>query len=107
MKGIAISPDRGFVRHVVRALLGWLRDSSVEQHYSAETLAALLEVTPRTIWNYVELGESTQGREGIYPVVKLSHKVVRIPASSAARLLKSRIVATAVRDDQDDERRVA
>lgn len=107
MRAPAITPDRGFVRHLVRGVLGWLRDSSVEQHYSAETLAALLEVTPRTIWNYVELGEATQGREGIYPVVKLSHKVVRIPASSAARLLKARTVAATPLGDQDDERRVA
>lgn len=92
----------------MRALLEWLRERTVEQHYSAETLAGLLEVTERTIWNYVDQGEATQGREGIYPVVKLSHKVVRIPASSAQRLLRAKTIALPARDGMgDQERRVA
>lgn len=97
--------DRGFVRHVLRGLLDWLRDRTVEQHYSAESLAALLEVSPRTIWNYIAQWETSRGQDGIGPVVKLSHKVVRIPASSANRLLKSRTVT--LPGVQVDERRVA
>ena len=98
--------QRGLVRHLVRALLDWLRSGTVEQHYSAETLAGLLEVTPRTIWRYVEEGEATQGREGIYPVVKLSRKVVRIPASSAQRLLRARTITVTI-PTAEEERDVA
>lgn len=78
---------------VSREVEEWLRDHTVEPHYSAEAAAAMLEVTVRTIWNYVDAGERSSGREGIYPVVKLSHKVVRIPASSINRFLKARTVA--------------
>lgn len=88
----AIVPDRGLVRHIMRSLLEWMRDRSVEQHYSAERLAALLEVAERTVWNYIELWETSGGKEGIGPVVKLSHKVVRIPASSANRLLRAKTI---------------
>lgn len=70
----------------------WLRDHTVERHYSAEEVAELLCVTARTVWNYVDQGARSSGEEGIYPVVKLSHKVVRIPASSLNRFLKSRTV---------------
>jgi hypothetical protein len=71
-----------------------LRDRTVEVHYSAEAAAEILHVSVRTIWNYVKLGERTRGREGIHPVAKLSHKVVRIPASAINRFLKARMVAT-------------
>lgn len=76
----------------------WLRDHTVEPHYSAERTAALLEITLRTVWNYVDLGERTRGKEGIYPVVKISHKVVRIPASSINRWLKSKTITVATRE---------
>lgn len=78
-----------------REIEEWLREHTVEPHYSAERTAELLEVTLRTVWNYVDLGDRTQGKEGIYPVVKLSHKVVRIPASSINRLLKSKTITIA------------
>lgn len=105
MKSGASKPtvDRGFVRHLVRALLTWLRERTVEQHYSVETLAGLLELTPRTVWNYVELYETSGGADGIGPVIKLSHKVVRIPASSASRLLKAKTITIAGVGDQGDE----
>lgn len=71
---------------------GWLRENSVEKLYSTEALAELFDVTKRTIENYVEEGERTQGRDGIYPVIKLSHKVVRVRASVVNRFLNSRTV---------------
>lgn len=76
-----------------RELEAWLRDHTVEPHYSAEDAAELLHVTKRTIWSYVDIGEASRGKDGIYPVVKLSHKVIRIPASSINRFLKSRTIA--------------
>lgn len=80
--------------HLSKEIQDWLREHAVEPHYTAEQAAELLgKVTVRTIWNYVEKGETTQGKEGIYPVVKLSHKVVLLPASSINRFLKSRRVA--------------
>jgi DNA-binding Lrp family transcriptional regulator len=85
-----LTGERGMLRQVIRVLQGALRDGVVEQYYSAASLAERLEVTERTVWNYVELYETSGGKEGIGPVVKLSHKVVRIPASAANRFLKSR-----------------
>ena len=73
----------------------WLRNATVEPHYSAEKTAELLEVTVRTVWNYVELYETSGGRDGIGPVVKISHKVVRIPASALNRFLQARTVDAA------------
>jgi DNA-binding XRE family transcriptional regulator len=70
--------------------------SEVEKHYTAAELADLLGVSERTIWIYVEKGETTKGKDGIYPVVKLSHKVVRIPARAVNKFLKARTVAAPV-----------
>ena len=67
--------------------------NEVEKHYTAAEVADLLKVTERTVWNYVELGERTRGKDGIYPVVKLSFKVVRIPARAVNKFLKARTVA--------------
>ncbi len=80
--------------HVSKEVQEWLRDNAVEPHYTVDQAAELLgKVTVRTVWNYVELGKTSQGKEGIYPVVKLSHKVVLLPASSINRFLKSRRVS--------------
>lgn len=67
--------------------------NEIEKQYTAAEVADLLGVTERTVWNYVERGETSRGKDGIYPVVKLSHKVVRLPASSVNRFLKARTVA--------------
>lgn len=67
--------------------------SEVEKHYTAAEVAELLGVTERTVWNYVDLGERTSGKDGIYPVVKLSYKAVRIPARAVNKFLKARTVA--------------
>lgn len=67
--------------------------NEVEKHYTALEVAGLLGVTERTVWNYVALGERTKGKDGIYPVVKLSYKVVRIPARAVNKFLKARTVA--------------
>jgi hypothetical protein len=73
----------------------WLRDRSVEKHYSAESLAELLEVTERTVWNWLDRYEETAGKDGIGPFVKISHKVVRIPASSVNRWLRAKTIDAA------------
>lgn len=70
--------------------------TEVEKHYSAAEVADLLGISERTVWNYVDRGEQTRGKDGIYPVVKLSHKVVRIPARAVNKLLKARTVAVEV-----------
>lgn len=90
-----LTPDQAsrVSARVGRELEAWLRDRTVEPHYSAEGAADLLQVTKRTIWSYVDAGERSGGRDGIHPVVKLSHKVIRIPASSINRFLKSRTIA--------------
>ena len=62
----------------------------VEKHYTAAEVAELLGVTERTVWNHVEAGKRSRGRDGIFPVVKLSHKVVRIPARAVNKFLKAR-----------------
>lgn len=66
----------------------------VEQRYTLKQAAELLTVTERTVHNYINLGKRTHGRDGIYPVEKLSHKVMVIPASSINRFLASRRVST-------------
>lgn len=92
-----LSPEQiaRITARVGREVEAFLRNGVVEQHYSAESLAELLEVTERTVWSYVDLYDSTAGREGLGPVVKLSHKTVRIPASAVRRLLASKTVNAA------------
>lgn len=67
--------------------------SEVEKHYSAAEVAGLLGVTVRTVRNYIDAGTRTKGKDGIFPVVHLSFKVVRIPARAVNRFLKARTVA--------------
>jgi hypothetical protein len=74
---------------LARDVEDFLRDRTVEPHYDAEAAAAILHVSVRTVWRYIDAGARTEGREGIYPVVKLTHKAVRIPASSINRFLKA------------------
>ncbi len=75
-----------------RELDAWLRDRNVEPHYSVGTLAELLEVSERAVWGYVEDYERSGGREGIGPFVKISHKVVRVPASAVRRFLAAKTI---------------
>jgi CRISPR/Cas system-associated endoribonuclease Cas2 len=49
---------------ICRELTAWLQNSTVEPHFSAAKTAELLDVTVRTIWNYVDAGERSEGREG-------------------------------------------
>lgn len=68
--------------------------TEVEKHYTAAEVAQLLGVSERSVWNYVEKGERTKGKDGIFPTIKLSHKVVRIPARAVNKFLKARTVAS-------------
>lgn len=97
------SPDQlaKVSNRLTREVEAFLADRTVEPHYSAEQTAELLSVTVRTIWNYVDAGERTAGQDGIFPVVKLSHKVVRIPASSINRFLKARTIAAPAKQLQE------
>lgn len=103
MNAIELKPDQlaKVTARLGREIEEWLRDHTVEPHYSAERVAELLEVTVRTVWNYVDVGERTLGKDGIYPVVKISHKVVRIPASSINRWLQSKTIRIAARELQE------
>jgi transposase len=75
-----------------RDVESFLRDRTVEKHYSADSLAELVEVSPRTVWTWIERYEASGGKEGLGPVVKLSHKNVRIPASAINRMLAAHTV---------------
>lgn len=74
---------------------------SVEQHYSIDEVAKLLSVSRRTVWNYIAQGASTRGKSGLFPVVKLSHKVVRVPARAVNKLLKVSTVAAGEPESQE------
>jgi len=74
---------------LVRVVDSALRGQVVENHYSVESVAKMLEVSERTVWERIAQFERSGGKEGLGPIVKLSHKVVRIPASSVNRLLES------------------
>lgn len=83
---------RKLAERVGRDVEAWLRDRTLEPHYDASQIATALGITERTVWKYVELYASSGGKDGIGPVVKLSHKVVRVPASVINRFLKSRTI---------------
>ena len=69
---------------------------TVEAHYTAAQAAALLGgVSVKTIRNRVKAWQSSGGREGIGPVVRVSHKCVLIPAGAINRWLASRTIEAA------------
>lgn len=78
---------------ISREVEEWLRDHTVEPHYTVEELGTLLKVNERAIERYIELGATTSGRQGIFPVCKLSFKTMRVPASSVNRFLKACTIA--------------
>lgn len=67
--------------------------NEVEKHYSVQEIAELLGVTVRTVWNYIDVGTRSGGKDGIHPVIKLSHKATRIPARAVNRFLESRTLS--------------
>lgn len=85
---------RAIVDRMVRVFADFLRERTVEQHYSPESVAKLLDVTERSVWTYHDLWVTTGGREGLGPVVKLSFKATRFPASAVNRFLRARTIAT-------------
>ena len=91
------SPDqlKRIVARLGAQLEAWLAEHTVEKHYSAASLADLLEVAERSVENYLELYETSGGREGIGPYVKISHKVKRVPASSVNRFLRAKTIDAA------------
>lgn len=62
----------------------------VEEHLRPAQLAQRVGVTVRTVLAWIEAGEASKGRRGIYPVRRPSRKVTLIPASAANRFLESR-----------------
>jgi hypothetical protein len=93
---------------LAREFSAWLHDHSIEPHYTAEEAAERLgKITVRTIWNYVKLWQTTGGKDGIGPVVKISHKVVLIPASALKRWLDSRTITATPPAASDGEERAA
>lgn len=68
------------------------RKRSTEQQYSYAEAAKLLGVSYSTVRALVNEGLRTGGKAGIFPIYKLSHKLVRIPASAINRYLESRRV---------------
>ena len=100
--------DQQFARisaRLAREVEAWLRNHTVEPHYTPQQAAELLGgCSVRTVWNHVKQWQSTAGAEGLGPVVKVSHKSVLIPASAINRWLASRTVmvpsaATAAREE--------
>ena len=54
----------------------------VEQHYSITKSAKLVSVSRQTMSNYIKEGM-------VYPVSRINHTVVRVPASSINRFLRN------------------
>jgi hypothetical protein len=61
----------------------------VEQHYSITKAAALVGVRRQTMSLYVKEGR-------VYPVRRVNHKVVCVPASSINRFLRSALSPTKI-----------
>lgn len=68
------------------------RNFGDDQCMAPGEVAEYLRVSLSTVWRLVETGRRTRGRDGIYPVHKISHKVVRIRKSAVDRFLRSREV---------------
>lgn len=104
---LADTTVRGMVDRLVRAFVDFLANRTVEQYYSAETAARLLDVTERTFHSYVDLYQTTNGKDGIGPKVVLSFKCVRYSATSINRFLASKRAATTSTIELEDDARAA
>lgn len=60
---------------------------AVEEHYQLHELADRLHISQSTVRRYVDLGARTKGSQGIYPTLKVSRRVILVPASSVQRFL--------------------
>lgn len=63
----------------------------VEQHYSEDDVARLLNVSRRTVRRWLKRGRETAGVEGLYPTVRLAANMVRIPASTLETFLEQSV----------------
>jgi hypothetical protein len=91
------------IERLARSFAEWLRGRTVEQLYSAESAAKLLEVTERTFHSYADLYERTGGKDGIGPKITLSFKTVRYRASSINRFLQARTMTAGKRLEEQRE----
>ena len=64
---------------------------ALEQHLAPAEIAKRLGVGERVVWQWVARGRETLGREGIWPVFKLGHRIVRVPESAVARFVEGRL----------------
>lgn len=62
----------------------------LENMLSVDEIASRLGIDKRSVWRLVALYEATEGREGIGPAHKLSHRVTRFFESSVVRWIESR-----------------
>lgn len=64
----------------------------VEEQLSPEVVAERLGVNVSTVWRWVKLWNTSEGKEGLGPVRKLGRRITRIPASAVNKFLEQRTV---------------
>lgn len=64
----------------------------VEEQLSPEEVASRLKVDVSTVFRWMKLYKSTDGKEGLGPARKLGKRITRLPASGVNRFLESRTV---------------
>ena len=60
----------------------------LEEHLTPAEVAERLKVSPRTVARWMDEGQRTRGKAGIYPVRKLGRRCVRVPVSAVERFFE-------------------
>lgn len=67
--------------------------ANLEQMVSVKDIVKRTGWSPRSVWREVAKYKETQGREGIGPAHKLSHRVTRFYERSVVKWIESRDVS--------------
>lgn len=63
-----------------------------ERQYRPKAVAKQLGINVKTVHRLIERGATTKGRDGLYPVFRISRRVVCVPESAVRNFLARRLV---------------
>jgi len=64
---------------------------ALPQLMTPDQVALLLQLTRRTVDRLIAQGERTKGKQGLYPVYRLSSRAVRIPQAAVHSYLQEKL----------------
>ena len=59
-----------------------------DELYTKAEVAKMLQITVRSVHNLIVKGHKTNGRDGLFPIIRIQPRTVRIPASTLETFLE-------------------